>query len=82
MNDSKVIKHYFRGVIMRAFACRLPDWATKEIEKIAQEKELAFATAVRCIVVDHLKENAPAENPTKTAAGTASHKPLKECASI
>lgn len=50
---------------------RLPQWATTEIEKYAHEKGLAFATAVRCIVVEHLKESAPAENPTKTAAGTA-----------
>ncbi len=47
-------------------------WATTEIEKYAQEKGLAFATAVRCIVVEHLKENVPAENPTKTTAGAAS----------
>lgn len=35
---------------------RLSEWATKEIEKYAQDKELEFATAVRCIVVERLKE--------------------------
>jgi len=38
---------------------RLPDKTGEEVEKYAQERGLAFATAVRCIVVEHLKEIAP-----------------------
>lgn len=51
---------------------RLPMWATTEVEKYAQEKGLAFATAVRCIVVEYLKENTPAANPAKMPADAAS----------
>ncbi len=36
---------------------RLPDKTGEEVQKYAQERGLAFATAVRCIVVEHLKEN-------------------------
>jgi hypothetical protein len=49
---------------------RLPQWATIEIEKFAQERGLAFATAVRCIVVEHLREIAPA-HPAKNDASAA-----------
>ncbi len=56
---------------------RLPQWATTEIEKYAQDKGLAFATAVRCIVVEHLKENAPTANPAKMPVDAAST-PIKE----
>lgn len=34
---------------------RLSDKTGEEVEKYAQERGLAFATAVRCIVVEHLK---------------------------
>lgn len=44
---------------------RLPEWAVKEIEKFAEERSLAFATAVRCIVVEHLKETASTK-PTQS----------------
>lgn len=43
---------------------RLPTWATTEIEKYAQEKGLAFATAVRCLVVERLKEGGPTKIPS------------------
>lgn len=46
---------------------RLSDKTGKEVEKYAQERGLAFATAVRCIVVEHLKA-APAANPAKMPA--------------
>lgn len=51
---------------MRTSLIRLPDWAIKEIENIAQEKCLRFATVVRCIVIDHLNENAPGKHHGKT----------------
>lgn len=40
----------------RTSLIRLPDKAGEEVERYAQERGLAFATAVRCIVVEHLKE--------------------------
>ncbi|MCX9084949.1 MAG: hypothetical protein OIN87_09150 [Candidatus Methanoperedens sp.] len=50
---------------------RLPQWATTEIEKYAQEKGLRFATAVRCIVVERLREIAPV-TACKQETGAAS----------
>lgn len=50
---------------------RLPDWAGEEIKKYAQERGVAFATAVRCIVVEYLKKIAPAET-AKFETGAAS----------
>lgn len=38
---------------------RLPDPAAKEVEQYAKERGLAFATAVRCMIIDHLKEKNP-----------------------
>jgi hypothetical protein len=35
---------------------RLPDKTGREVQKYAEERGLAFATAVRCIVIEHLKE--------------------------
>ncbi len=49
---------------------RLPDKAGEEVEKYAQERGLAFATAVRCLVVERLKEIAPVANPAKMPADT------------
>lgn len=61
---------------------RLPLWTAAEIEKYAQEKGLAFATAVRCIIVEHLKENAPTVSPAKMPVDAAGDRPIKESASI
>ena len=38
---------------------RLPDAAAKIVEQYARERGLAFATAVRCMIIDHLKETYP-----------------------
>ncbi len=53
---------------MRMSMVRLSDRTGEEVEKYAQERGLAFATAVRCIVVEHLKVIAPAANPAKMPA--------------
>ncbi len=45
---------------MKLSLVRLPDKTGEEVQKYAQERGLAFATAVRCIVVEHLKEIASA----------------------
>ncbi len=37
---------------------RLPDKTGIEVQEYAQERGLAFATAVRCIVVEHFKVKA------------------------
>jgi hypothetical protein len=55
---------------------RLPDEVGTEVEEYARERGLAFATAVRCIVVEHLKEIAPVP-AAKQATGVAST-PKKE----
>ncbi len=39
---------------------RLPDDTGKKVEQFAQERGIAFATAVRCIVVEHMREIASA----------------------
>jgi hypothetical protein len=39
---------------------RLLDDTGKKVEQFVQERGIAFATAVRCIVVDHMKEIASA----------------------
>lgn len=49
---------------------RLSDKTGEEVDKYAKERGLAFATAVRCIVVEHLKEIAPASPQSKTDAAT------------
>lgn len=61
---------------MKMSMIRLPDATGEEVEKYAQERGLAFATAVRCIVVEHLKIIALA-TPCKDVASTA-NTPLKE----
>uniref|UniRef100_A0A6M3XYL7 Uncharacterized protein n=1 Tax=viral metagenome TaxID=1070528 RepID=A0A6M3XYL7_9ZZZZ len=38
---------------------RLPDEAAKKVEQYAKERGLAFATAVRCMIIEHLKETNP-----------------------
>lgn len=38
---------------------RLPDKAAEKVEEYAKERGLAFATAVRCMIIDHLKETCP-----------------------
>jgi hypothetical protein len=57
---------------------RLPDGVGEEVEKYAQERGLAFATAVRCIVVDHLKEKAPAVPAAKQATAGVANTPVLE----
>lgn len=57
---------------------QLPDQTGRDVEKYAQERGLAFATAVRCIVVEHFKKITPA-TPCKDVAGAADHRPQKEC---
>lgn len=50
---------------------RLPDKTGEVVEKYAEERGLPFATAIRCIVIEHFKEIAPAETLPKTTAGAA-----------
>lgn len=38
---------------------RLPDEAAEKVKEYAKERGLAFATAVRCMIIDHLKETCP-----------------------
>ena len=38
---------------------RLPDEAAEKVKEYAKERGLAFATAVRCMLIDHLKETCP-----------------------
>lgn len=38
---------------------RFPDEAATKIEQYGKERGIAFATAVRCMIIDHLKETYP-----------------------
>jgi len=55
---------------------RLPDTTGEEVEKYAKERGLAFATAVRCIVVEYLKIIAP--TTTRKDVAGATNTPVKE----
>ena len=44
---------------MKSSMVRLPDEAATKIEQYGKERGIAFATAVRCMIIDHLKETYP-----------------------
>lgn len=55
----------------KTFLIRLPDWAGEEIVKTAERRGQGYATVIKGIVCECLRDE-PAENPTKTTAGTTS----------
>ena len=44
---------------MKSSMVRLPDEAASKVEQYGKERGLRFATAVRCMIIDHLKETYP-----------------------
>lgn len=38
---------------------RLPDEAAEKIQQYGKERGIRFATAVKCMLIDHLKETFP-----------------------
>lgn len=67
------MQEYLIFTMTKLSLIRLSDKAGKKVEEYAQERGLAFATAVRCIVVEHLKEIAPA-HPAKNNADAEEQK--------
>lgn len=49
---------------------RLPQWAAVELKKIAERKGLPFATTIRELICERLREVAPAE-PRQEPASAA-----------
>lgn len=68
--------------MVKSTMLRLSDKTAGEVQKIADRKGLPFATVVKSIVVEHLNESIPAENPAKTAAGiagTSVNRGIRQC---
>lgn len=61
---------------------RFPDKTGKDVHEYAQERGLAFATAVRCIVVEHFKVIAPATAAKLVTDASASIQPSKDVSQL
>lgn len=57
--------------MVRKSLIQLPDQVGQEVDQYAERRGLAFATAVRCIVVEYMREIAPV-TACKRETGTAS----------